>query len=153
MVKILFVCYGNICRSPMAQAVMADLVAQTGLQAKIAVDSAATSTEEIGHGPHHGTRRVLAAHGVPCVEHRARQLTRADYAEYDLLIGMESRNVRDMVRMLGGDPQHKVRRLLDFTNAAGDIDDPWYTGDFESTYRDVTRGCTALLRAVERLDD
>lgn len=143
MIKILFICHGNICRSPMAQYVLAELAARRGLA--VAADSAATSTEELGNGVHPGTRRKLAAEGIPCGGHRARQLRRADYEAYDWLIGMDGANVRNMLRILGGDPAGKVCRLLDFTAQPRDIADPWYTGDFDVTYRDVHAGCEALL--------
>ena len=148
MKHILFVCHGNICRSPMAQSVMAHLVQQAGRTAEIAVDSAATSTEELGNPVHRGTQRVLSSHGMPCLPHRARQLTRADYERCDLLVCMDGANVRNTLRLLGGDPDRKVCRLLDFANSAADIADPWYTGDFETTFADVLRGCTALLQKI-----
>lgn len=147
MIKILFICHGNICRSPMAQYVLAELAARRGMA--VAVDSAATSTEELGNGVHPGTRRKLAAEGIPCGGHRARQLRRADYEAYDWLIGMDGANVRNMLRILGGDPAEKVCRLLDFTAQPRDIADPWYTGDFDATYRDVRAGCEALLERLE----
>lgn len=147
MIKILFICHGNICRSPMAQYVLAELAARRGMA--VAVDSAATSTEELGNGVHPGTRRKLAAEGIPCGGHRARQLRRADYEAYDWLIGMDGANVRNMLRILGGDPAGKVCRLLDFTAQPRDIADPWYTGDFDATYRDVRAGCEALLERLE----
>ena len=145
MTKLLFVCHGNICRSPMAQSVMAHLAGERG-RADILVDSAATSTEELGNPVHPGTRRVLAAHGVPLVPHRARQLKRRDGEEYDLLIGMDSANLRNMARILGS--PERVHGLLDWSPHPRDIADPWYTGDFETTFQDVWEGCQSLLEAL-----
>ena len=149
MIKVLFVCHGNICRSPMAEYVMKHLVAQRGIKANFFIDSAATSTEEIGNGVHQGTRRKLAEVGIPCGNHRARQLTRQDYKRFDLLIGMDGANRRNMIRMLGGDPEGKVHLLLDFSDQPRDIADPWYTGNFDETYDDIAEGCRALLQYLE----
>ena len=148
MKKILFVCHGNICRSTMAEYVMKDLVRKAGLEDEFYIDSAATSTEEIGNGVHHGTRRKLAQMGVPCGDHRARQMTRADYDRFDLLIGMDNPNIRNMTRIAGGDPQGKIRMMLDFTNRPGEVKDPWYTGNFDETWDDVFEGCTNLLEQL-----
>ena len=145
MIKILFLCHGNICRSTMAEYVMKHLVRQAGREAEFFIDSAATSTEEIGSPVHNGTRRKLAQMGIPCGDHRARQVTWADYQKFDLIIGMDSANIRNLHRMLKGDPDGKVRKMLDFTCRPGDVADPWYTGDFDATYRDVLEGCTGLL--------
>lgn len=145
MIKLLFVCHGNICRSPMAQSVMAHLAGERG-RTDIFVDSAATSTEELGNPVHPGTRRVLSAHGVPLVPHRARQLIRHDGEEYDLLLGMDSANLRNMARILGS--RERVHGLLDWSAQPRDIADPWYTGDFEATFRDVWEGCQSLLDAL-----
>lgn len=142
MTKILFVCHGNICRSPMAESVMTHLLRERG-RSDIIVDSAATSTEELGNPVHPGTRRVLAAHGVPLVPHRARQMTRRDGEEYDYLIGMDSASLRNMARILGA--SDGVHSLLDWSGCPRDIADPWYTGDFEATFRDVWEGCETLL--------
>ena len=147
-IKILFVCHGNICRSPMAERVMGHLVAQAVLEERIAVDSAATSTEEIGNPIYPPARRKLAEHGIGSDGHAARQMTRRDYGEYDLLIGMDDANVRNMTRMAGGDEQHKIYRLLDFTPRPGAVADPWYTGDFEATWQDVMLGCQCLLEWI-----
>lgn len=147
MIKILFICHGNICRSPMAEFVMADLVKKAGLAGKIEVASAATSTEEIGNGVHYGTRQKLAQMGVPCGEHRAVQVVRADYERYDYLIVMDSNNMRNLKRIVGEDRAGKVKLLLDFTKRAGmSIADPWYTGNFDETYVDILEGCSGLLR-------
>ena len=148
MVKILFVCHGNICRSPMAEFVMKDLVEKAGLADAFSIASAATSTEEIGNGVYPPALRMLAAHGIGCAGKTARQMTRRDYEAYDLLIGMDSANLRNMRRICGGDPAGKIRLLLDYTRRPGDVADPWYTGDFAATWRDVDEGCRGLLAAV-----
>ena len=143
MIKILFVCHGNICRSPMAEFVFRDLLEKRGLRG-IATASAATSAEELGHPVHPGARRKLAEHGIRCDGKTARRLTRADYAEYDLIVGMDAYNLRNMQTLFGGDPEHKLCKLLSFCGEGGDVADPWFTGDFEQTWRDVSRGCRAL---------
>ena len=148
MTKILFVCHGNICRSTMAEYVMKHLVKQAGLEGEFYIDSAATSREEIGNGVHHGTRRKLAQMGVPCGDHRARQMTREDYDRFDLLIGMDNPNIRNMTRIAGGDPDGKIRMMLDYTNRPGEVADPWYTGNFDETWDDVFEGCTNLLEQL-----
>ena len=146
MIRVLFVCHGNICRSTMAQFVFQDMVNKRGVADLFEIDSAATSTEEIGNGPHYGTVRKLQQVGVPVLKHRARQIRRKDLEYYDYLIGMDSANIRNMHRMLGADPEGKICKLLDFTARTGeDIADPWYTGNFDETYRDVVEGCEALF--------
>ncbi len=141
MLKILFVCHGNICRSTMAQYVFQNLINRHNLTDQFYIDSAATSREEIGNPVHHGTRRKLKEVGIPCGDHRARQLEKREYDEFDYLIGMDSMNIRNMMRILGGDPEGKVSKLLDFTERTGqDIADPWYTGNFDRTYEDVKEG-------------
>lgn len=147
-IKILFICHGNICRSPMAEFIMKDLVKQRGMEKDFHIDSAATSTEEIGNPVHYGTRNKLKEYGISTEGKRAVQLKKGDYEAYNYLIGMEQRNLINMQRILGADPQYKVFRLLDFTKHPGDIADPWYTGDFDTTYRDVLEGCEALLQYV-----
>ena len=142
MKKILFVCHGNICRSPMAEYVMKYLVEQAQLTDQYMIESAATSTEEIGNPVYPPARRKLAEHGISCNGHAARQMTRADYQRYDLLIGMDSANLRNMTRIAGGDPEGKIRPLL----YDKDVADPWYTGNFEATWQDVLRGCQALQK-------
>ena len=153
MIKVLFICHGNICRSPMAQYVMQHLVNERGLTDCFYIDSAATSTEEIGNRVHHGTRGKLREMGIPCGDHRAVQLKRSDYEKYDYLIGMDDWNMRNMRRILGEDTEGKVYRLLDFTERKGaDIADPWYTGNFDVTYDDVLEGCEALLEHIMKED-
>lgn len=146
MIKILFVCHGNVCRSTMAQFVFQDMMNRCGKQSEFHIDSAATSREEIGNGPHYGTVRKLKEEGVPVLHHRARQMTRQDYDRYDYLIGMDSANIRNMTRIAGGDPEGKIYKLLEFAGEERDIADPWYTGNFERTYEDVTEGCRALMK-------
>lgn len=148
MIRILFVCHGNICRSPMAEFVMKDLVEKAGRAEVFHIASAATSREEIGNPVYPPARRKLAEHGISCDGHAARQLTREDYDAFDLLIGMDSANLRNMRRICGGDPEGKLRLLLDFTDRPGDVADPWYTGDFDATWRDVDEGCRALLTSL-----
>lgn len=150
MTKILFVCLGNICRSTMAEFVFRDMAEKRGLGWKYAVSSAGTSDEEEGNPVHPGTKRKLSSVGVAVDPNkRARQMTRADYGKYDLLIGMEARNVADMRRITGGDSEGKMRRLLDYSDSPRNIADPWYTGNFDETYDDIQEGCSALLDALE----
>ena len=149
MVKILFVCHGNICRSPMAEFVMKDLVRKAGRAEEFSIASAATSTEEIGNPVYPPARRMLAAHGIDCTGKTARQLRKADYAQYDYLIGMDQANFRNMQRMCGGDPDGKIYLLLDFTDRPGQVADPWYTGDFQATLEDVLEGCEGLLCYID----
>lgn len=146
MKKILFVCHGNICRSPMAEYVMKWLVHEAGRDAEFEIASAATSTEEIGNPVYPPARRKLAEHGIRCDGHHARQVTRRDYQHYDLLIGMDSWNMRNMNRMFGGDPDDKLRMLMDYTDRPGDVADPWYTDNFEATWCDVYEACSILLK-------
>ena len=149
MIKILFICHGNICRSTMAEYVMKHLVRQAGREKEFFIDSAATSREEIGNGVHYGTRRKLAQMGVPCGDHRARQMTRDDYDKFDLLIGMDSANIRNMQRICGGDPDGKIRKMLEYAErASDDVADPWYTGDFDATWSDVFESCSKLLEQL-----
>ena len=149
MIKILFVCHGNICRSPMAEFVMKDLVRKAGRAEEFSIASAATSTEEIGNPVYPPARRMLASHGIDCTGKTARQLRKADYAQYDYLIGMDQANFRNMQRMCGGDPDGKIYLLLDFTDRPGQVADPWYTGDFQATWEDVLEGCEGLLRHID----
>ncbi len=149
MKKILFVCHGNICRSPMAEFVMKDLVKKAGLAGHFYIESAATSTEEIGNEVYPPAKRKLAEHGISCKGKTARQMTHADYQRFDLLIGMDDWNIRNMTRIVGGDPESKIHKLLDYTTRRGDVADPWYTGDFEATWRDVEEGCKELLKSLK----
>ena len=148
MKKILFVCHGNICRSPMAEFVMKDLVRKAGLASQFHIESAATSREEIGNPVYSPARRKLAEHGISCDGHTARQLTNADYEKYDFLIGMDRANLRNMQRIYSGDPDGKLHLLMDYTDRPGDVADPWYTGDFEATWQDVLEGCQGLLHEL-----
>ena len=150
MTKILFICHGNICQSPMAEYVMKGLVRKAGLESQFQIASAATSREEIGNPVYPPAQRKLAEHGIGCSCHAARQLVNSDYEEYDLLIGMEGANLKNMQRICGGDPAGKMHRLLDYTDRPGDVADPWYTGDFEATWRDVSEGCKCLLAEIEK---
>ena len=146
MIKVLFICHGNICRSTMAQSVMVHLLNQQGLTDLFYINSAATSREEIGNPPHYGTVNKLRQMGIPVIPHHAVQMTRKDYEEYDYLIGMDTANIRNMQRIAGGDPQAKIHKLLTFAGSGRDVADPWYTGDFDTTYRDVLAGCEGLLK-------
>ena len=146
MIKILFICLGNICRSTMAESVMTHLIKKNHLEHLFYINSAATSREEIGNPPHYGTVQKLRQVGIPVIPHRAVQMTKADYEEYDYLIGMDSANIRNMTRITGGDPESKIHKLLTFTDSSRDVADPWYTGDFDATYRDVLAGCEGLLK-------
>ena len=148
MTKILFICHGNICRSPMAEIVMKDLVKMAGREREFLISSAATSTEELGNPVYPPARKILAEHGLGCAGHRARQVTARDYGAYDLLVCMDRNNLRNLRRIIRDDPEGKVRLLLDFTDRPGSVADPWYTGDFEAAWRDVLEGCRGLLRAL-----
>ncbi|MFQ7107624.1 MAG: low molecular weight protein-tyrosine-phosphatase [Neglectibacter timonensis] len=148
MIKVLFICHGNICRSPMAEFVMKDLVDKAGLAGSFEIASAATSTEEIGNPVYPPARRKLAEHGISCAGKTARQITRRDYDDYDYLIAMDRNNLRNLRRFVGEDPEGKVSLLLEHTGRPGDVADPWYTGDFEATWRDVLAGCQALLEEL-----
>lgn len=148
MKKILFVCHGNICRSPMAEFVMKDLAKNSSVILQIA--SAATSTEEIGNPVHSGTRKKLKSFGIDCNGKYAVQMTYDDYKEYDFIVAMDNNNVRNIMRIIGEDTERKVYKLLSFAGDDGDIADPWYTGNFDETYDDVLKGCKALLSLIER---
>lgn len=151
MVKILFVCHGNICRSPMAEFIMKDIVRREGLEQEFRIESAATSTEEIGSDMYRPARQKLQEKGVPFTRRQARQVTAQDYQKYDLLICMDSRNITNMKRILKEDPQAKISRLLEHTAHPRDIADPWYTDDFETTYRELCEGCQALLLELRQI--
>lgn len=145
MTKILFICHGNICRSPMAEFVMRDMVNKAGLSDKFEIASAATSTEEIGNSVYPPVKRLLADNGISCYGKTARQLTKKDYDNYDLLIGMDGANYRNISRICGGDKQNKIHLLMDFTGSPHDVADPWYTRNFDATWNDINEGCKALL--------
>ena len=145
MKRILFVCHGNICRSPMAEMVMKELVRRKHLEGLFEIASCATSTEEIGNPVYPPARAELARQGIPCERRGARQLTRRDYEEYDLLIGMDAYNIRNMLRMLGGDPDGKIHKLMEYAGSDADVADPWYSDRFDICYRDVLAGCQGLL--------
>ena len=146
MTKILFVCHGNICRSPMAHFIFQHMVNTAGRSHEFYIDSAATSTEELGCGIYPPARRKLGEEGIPLVPHTAVQITRGDYDKYDMIFGMDSANIRNIHRICGGDPQGKVKRLLELTQRPGDVADPWYTGNFDAAYRNIREGCEALMK-------
>ena len=148
MIKVLFLCHGNICRSPMAEYVMKQLVRERGLEDQSRIDSAATSREAIGSGVYPPARRKLEEMGVPCGNHRAVQVTRRDYDAYDLLIIMDRNNYRNLMRIVREDPEEKIHTLLSYVGLERDVADPWYTGDFDATYEDVSAGCRALLDSL-----
>jgi len=149
MINVLMICHGNICRSPMAEYLFRDMVQKKGLSDCFHIASAATSREEIGNGPHYGTVRKLQQVGIPVIPHRAVQMTRQDYLDYDYLIGMDTANIHNMNAIAGGDPKGKIYKLLSFTGEGRDVADPWYTGDFDATYRDVMAGCEGFLQFLE----
>ena len=153
LLKILFVCHGNICRSPMAEFVMKDLLKKAGREHEFEIASASTSTEEIrggiGNPVYPPVKKLLAEKGIDCFGKCARQMTRSDYDYYNLLIGMDNFNIRNMLKITGGDPFGKIRMLMDFTKRPGEVADPWYSGDFETTYRDVLEGCEGILKSID----
>ena len=151
MIRVLFVCHGNICRSPMGQYILQDMVNKAHRSAEFEIASAATSTEEIGNPVYPPARRKLAEHGISCAGHHARQMTREDYDYYDYLIAMDNWNMRNIRRFVPEDTERKVYMLRDFTDHPGEIADPWYTGDFETTYRQVVEGCQGLLRHIDKM--
>ena len=146
MTKILFICHGNICRSPMAEFILKDMVKRAGREQDFEIASAATSREEIGNDLYPPAKACLSAHKVPFGRHRARQITREDLERYDCIVAMESYNIRNLERLLG--PSDKYRLLLDFTDTPGGIADPWYSGDFELSFRQITEGCEGILRTL-----
>lgn len=148
MIKILFVCHGNICRSPMSEFIMREMVRQRGLSDLIGVDSAATSREEIGNDMYPPAKRKLIEEGIPFERRHARQITRADYDRYDLIICMERYNLRNISRIIPDDPEGKIHLLLDYSDSPRDISDPWYTGDFDRAYADIVEGCEGLLEHI-----
>ena len=149
MIKILFVCHGNICRSPMAEFVLKDMVAKAGIADQFSIASAATSTEEIGNPVYPPVQRILAQHGISSDGKTARQIRKSDYTHYDIIIGMDEANMRNMRRAFGGDPDNKLHLMMDYTDRRGmSVADPWYTGDFHATWRDVFHGCQGLLKSL-----
>ncbi len=148
MTKILFVCHGNICRSTMAEFVMKHIVEQAGEKEHFTIASMACRSDEIGSDTHPGTKQVLRAHGVPFTRRQARRIERADYEAYDLVIAMDEENMHDLSRLTGGDPAGKCHLLMEYAGEAREVADPWYTGDFETTYRDVLAGCQALFHSI-----
>lgn len=150
MTKILFVCHGNICRSPMAEFIMKRIVKDAGEAENFYIESAATSTEEIGNPVHYGTRQVLRKYNIDCSKKRAGQITSADYKIYDYIIGMDSYNLRNMKRIFGEDKDNKLSLLLDYTDEPRDVADPWYTGDFSATEADVLNGCRGLFKKLKK---
>lgn len=150
MIKILFICHGNICRSPMAEFLLKHMVKEKGMAGQFQIDSAATSTEEIGNPVHYGTRRKLAQYGISVAGKTAVRMQKRDYDVYDYLIGMDDANIRNMCRIAGGDPDHKICKLLEFAGSTRDIADPWYTGNFDETYDDILEGCEAFLEKLQR---
>ena len=150
MTKILFVCHGNICRSPMAEFIMKKIVSDAGESADFYIESAATSTEEIGNPVHYGTRQVLRKYNVDFSKKRAVQITPSDYKKYDFIIGMDSYNLRNMKRIFGEDSENKISLLLDHTDTPRDVADPWYTGNFDATEADVLKGCSALFEKLKK---
>lgn len=150
MIRVLFVCHGNICRSTLAQSVFTHKVKMMGLENKFYINSMATSTEELGNPPHRGTVRKLNEVGIPVVPHRATQISWNDYDKYDYIIGMDSWNMRNLDRMLKGDPDGKLYKFLTFAGSERDIADPWYTGNFDETYEDVVEGCEGFLNYLKK---
>ena len=148
-VKILFVCHGNICRSPMAEYVMKDMVKRAHLEDRFEIASAATSFEEIGNPVYPPARRVLQKHGIGCAGHAARHMERSDYNYYDYIVGMDQYNLRNMARICGGDPEGKLYMLMSFTGSDAIVDDPWYTGRFDEVYEQIVAGCTAMLEVIQ----
>ncbi len=148
MIRILFICWGNICRSPMAEFIMKDLVKKAGVADRFEIASAATSTEDIGHPVYPSARRKLAEHGISCEGKRSRKVTARDYSRFDYLIVMDRINLHCLGRIIRHDPQHKIHLLLEYAGSGDEIDDPWYTDDFETAYREILRGCEGLLAAL-----
>ena len=148
MIKILFICLGNICRSPMAEFIMKKMIREEGLESQIYVESAGTSSEEVGNPVYYLTKSKLEENGIDCSGKSARKFVSSDYDKFDYIIAMEEKNVRDILKILGHDSSHKVSRLLDFTNKPKDIDDPWYTRDFDKAYEEINKGCTSLLKYI-----
>ena len=150
MIKILFVCLGNICRSPMAEMMFKDMVRKNNMQNKFHIESMATSYEEEGNGLHYGAIDILKRHNIPIESHKAHRMQKSDYDKFDYIIGMEDSNIFNIMRIIGEDPSHKVHRLLDFSNNPRDIADPWYTGNFVKTYEDLVEGLNAFWNFLKK---
>ncbi len=150
MINVLFVCLGNICRSPMAEYVFKDMIKNNGLEKQFYVSSAATSYEEIGNDMHYGTKDQLDKKGIPYTKHKAKRIEKQDYEKYDYIIGMEESNIRNILRIVGNDRDKKIYKLLDFSKNPRDIADPWYTGKFTITYQDIVEGCTEFLNYLKK---
>ena len=146
MIRVQFICHGNICRSTLAQSVFSSKVKQLGWEQEFIIDSAATSREEIGNPPHRGTVAKLKQVGIPLIPHRAKQVTLKDYDDFDFFIGMDTANIRNMSRIFKGDKEGKVYKFLSFAGSGRDIADPWYTGNFDETYDDVVEGCEGFIQ-------
>lgn len=149
MIKIMFVCHGNICRSPMAEFILKDMASKENLSGLLEIASSATSTEELGNSVYPPAKAELANHGIGCAGKYAVQLTKSDYEKYDLFIGMDGANIRNMHRIFGADSQNKIRRFMDYTGRGGDVSDPWYSGRFDITYRDIYDGCTQIIKIIK----
>lgn len=150
MIRILFVCHGNICRSPMAEFMFKDMAARRGMAENFYIESAATSREEIGNDIHRGTRGILEREGIPYCRRRARQVTRADYDYFDYLIIMDEENRRGLSRIIPADPENKIHKLMEYAGEDRDVADPWYTGNFDVTYKDIDKGCRGFLEYLRR---
>ena len=150
MIKVMFICHGNICRSPMAEFILADIIKKRGLSDKISVSSCATSRDEIGNGTHYGTKNKLNSAGVPMYPRVSVQLTKADYKNYDYLLAMDNLNLRNIKKIIPSDPENKIYTLLTFAGISRDIADPWYTGNFDKTYDDIVMGIDAFLKYLEK---
>lgn len=149
MIKVMFVCHGNICRSPMAEFILKDIIKKRGLEDKFIISSSATSTEEIGNPVHPGTRKKLSSFNINTSGKKAVQITKSDYEKYDYIFLMDNNNIRNIKRIIDSDPDNKICRFLDITNNPRDIADPWYTGNFDETYNDILEGCTAFIEKLE----
>ena len=149
MIKVLFICHGNICRSPMAEFILKDIIKKRGLEDKFIISSSATSTEEIGNPVHPGTRKKLSSFNINTSGKKAVQITKSDYEKYDYIFLMDNNNIRNIKRIIDSDPDNKICRFLDITNNPRDIADPWYTGNFDETYNDILEGCTAFIEKLE----